>query len=143
MEGEPGAGQLPFGIVPGQAVDPGRLGIRQPDGREAGGAGQPGDGRHDDSAGVYLQVSTGDAVVSGARAGSRHRERAVIPVFPGQGVPEGDGADLGQGGQEGVAVQALPGADLGLVPPERVLPAPETGFNLPLLMPVKRKSSLA
>lgn len=131
MEGKPGAGQVPGGILPGQAGDPGGLGGGQQDRRDRDGAGQPADGGHDGGARVYLQVSIGDAVVSWVRdrSGFRRRGGTVVSVSAGEGVAEGDDAELGGGGQQGVPVQGVPGAGLGLVPAERVFPGPERGFD--------------
>src|SRR6266567_1417714 len=128
MEGEPGTAQVAFGVLPGQVVDPGGLGVGQGDGREICRAGQSGNGRVDDGAGMYLQVSGVYRVAGGVRGPGRPRDGDGV-VSAGQEVAEGDDAELGQGGQEGVPVEGLPGAGLGLVPAECVLPAFETGFD--------------
>ena len=61
----------------------------------------------------------------------------------GQGRLDGDGPELGEGGQGGVPVEGVPGECLGLVPAEGILSRLESGFSQPLLIPVKKKSSLA
>ena len=133
MEGEAGAGQAPFGAVPGQAGDPGCLGRGQDDRGDRDGAGKAAGSGHDGGAGVYQQFSVGGAVVGvvGGGIGLRCREGAAVLVSAGDGVAAGDGADLGDGGQEGVAVQGVPGSGLGLVPAKGVLPRPESGFGRP------------
>src|SRR5260221_11249879 len=103
MEGEPGEGQEPVGVLPGQAGDPDRLGAGQDDWGNRHRAGQPGNGRDDGSAGRYPQVSVGGAVVSGASRGRGFRggTGSAIFVSAGHGVAWGDGAGRAQGGKGG------------------------------------------
>ncbi|MFI5066109.1 MAG: hypothetical protein ACHP9Z_19330, partial [Streptosporangiales bacterium] len=61
----------------------------------------------------------------------------------GQGAADGCGPELGEGGQGGVPADRVVCPGLGLVPAEGVLPRFERYFSQPLLIPVKKKSSLA
>ena len=77
--------------------------------------------------------------------------RGVAGVVPGAGeldvagecVADGGGPELGQGGQGGVPADAVPAPGLGLVPAEHVFSRFERFLSRPLLIPVKKKSSLA
>ena len=57
MEGEAGGGEDPGGVVAGEALEAGGLGVRQPHWRDARRAGQPGGDGQRRVAGVDLQVS--------------------------------------------------------------------------------------
>ena len=142
-EGEAGAGDEPGGVLPGQAFDAGGLGDGEPDRGDAGRAG--------------LSAPSGDGRVPERDAQVRADVVAVVTVVvaacAGGGVREGDVAaqvvadsclpQLRQGGQGGVPADRVPGAGLALVPAKEVLPGLERFFSRPLLIPVKKKSSLA
>jgi hypothetical protein len=61
----------------------------------------------------------------------------------GDGVADGDLAQLGEGGQGGVPADRIPGPGLALVPAQDALSGLERLLSRPLLIPVKKKSSLA
>jgi hypothetical protein len=139
-EGEAGAGDEPGGVLPGQAFDAGGLGDGEPDRGDAGRAG--------------LSAAGGDGSVPERDAWVSADVVAVVTVIvaacAGGGVREGDVAAqvvadscLPQLRQGGVPAGRVPGAGLALVPAQQVLPGLERFLSRPLLIPVKKKSSLA
>ena len=140
MEGEAGAAEVACCPLAGQVLKAAGLGGGQGDQRDAGRAGlAAGDGKWR-VAGVYLQVSAVDGGFFRGGGSIRHGRE---PGGAGEGRLDGDGPDLGEGGQGGVPVDRGPGPGLGLVPAVRVLPGPERNFSQPPLMPLKQKPSLA
>jgi hypothetical protein len=120
-EGEPGAGDQPGGCLRGQAGQPRGLGDRQPDGAEAGRAGLPAADGHRRVAEGNPQVGVVDviaAVRGGAVAGSGVCGGELDVAA--QGVADGGLAELGEGGQGGVAADPVPGPRLGLVPAQDI-----------------------
>jgi len=144
MECEPG-GVKEAGLPgAGQALDAGGLGGRQPDRGDAGRAWLPGGDGKRCPADMELQVSGGyGALARGGRGACRGVRGGGQGDGAGERGADGDRPELGEGGQDGVPADRVPGAGLGLVPAEGVFPRFESLFNRPPLMPVKRKSSLA
>jgi hypothetical protein len=144
MEGEAGCGEEAALPVAGEALDAGGLGGGQPDRGYAGRAWLAAAGGQRGVAGVDLQVSgvDGDLIrcAGGVLAGGRG---CGEDTGAGEGGLDSGGPELGEGGQGGVPVDRVPGAGLGLVPAEGVLSRPESCLSRPLLIPVKKKSSLA
>jgi hypothetical protein len=141
MEGEAGCGEGSGFPVAGEALDAGGLGGRQPDRgdvRRAGLARCCGQRR---TAAVKLQVSGtgGTLAVSRLAAGSGGGEDDAA----GEGGADGGVPELGERGQGSVPADRVPGPGLALVPAEGVLSCLERYFSRPLLIPVKKKSSLA
>jgi hypothetical protein len=91
-------------------------------------AGLPAAGGHRRVAEGNYQVSVVHVivVVSAAVAGISGE-----PDVAAQGVADGGLAEPGQGGQRGVPAGAFPGAGLGLVPAQHVLPGPERFLVVP------------
>jgi hypothetical protein len=131
-------------VVAGEALDADGLGVRQPHGRDSGRAGQAGGDGQWRVAGVDLQVS-GVWLACRRRGGGGPRLIGDCGEGDGagQGGADGGGPDLGERGQGCVPALGGEGSGLGLIPAERVLSAAERGFSRPLLIPVKKKSSLA
>jgi hypothetical protein len=156
MEGQAGAGDQPFGPLAGEAVQPRGLGDAEPDRGDAGRAwlaGVAGDGRvsgRDVQAAVVVLFPFLPALLSSVLLAC-----GFLPGLGGAAVWGGDGdgtvegvaesgvAELGEGSQGGVAADAVPGAGLALVPSVHVLAGTERFLSRPLLIPVKKKSSLA
>jgi len=144
LEGEAGCGDQACFPFAGEALDQAGLGRRQGDRGDARRAGLPGGGGD-------RRVSGGEPQVSNGYCGRLRVAAAVLDGFrgrreddgAGQGRLDGDGPELGEGGQGGVPAEGVPGECLGLVPAEGVLSRPESGFSRPPLIPVKKKSSLA
>jgi hypothetical protein len=118
-EGEAGAGDQPGGGLPGETGQPGGLGDRQPDGGEAGRAGLAAADRD-------RRVTEGNQQVSVADIAVVHGVAGVVPGageldVAGERVADGGAPELGEGGQGGVAADAVPAPGLGLVPAEHVL----------------------
>ena len=145
MEGEAGAADEAGFPVAGEAVDAGGLGGRQRDRGDAGRAGLAAEVGQRRGPGAELQVSAiggrlaGDRLAGGRPGGGRGRQDCGSGE---RGLDRG-GAQLGEGGQRGVPVDRVPGPGLALVPAEGILPCFESCFSRPLLIPVKKKSSLA
>ena len=145
-EGEQGAGDQRGAHLRGQAGQSRGLGDREPDGAEAGRAGLAAAGGHRRVAEGYSQVSvayrgvvagSGAAVAGGDGCGGQEPGEAA------DGVADGDAAELGERGQGGVPAGRVPGAGLALVPSVDVFAGLERFLSRPLLIPVKKKSSLA
>jgi len=119
-EAEPGAGDEPGSCPGGQAGQPRGLGDGQPDRAEAGRARLASADGHGRVAERDPQVCVVDLVVAAAVSGSSEGSR--VRVCGGeldaavQGVADGRGAELGEGGQGGVPADPVPGADLGTGP---------------------------
>ena len=107
-EREPGPADQPGGVLPGQGGEPGGFGDGQLDGADVLGAALPGAGGDGCVAERDTQVSVLDLSV--ARAGVQVAGLAVAVAGgrggkgdnAGQGVADGDLAELGEGGQRGV-----------------------------------------
>src|SRR6266498_5126185 len=144
-EGEAGAADEACFPVAGQALDAGGLGGGQPDRGDAGRAGLAAEGGQRRVAGGEQQVSgavsglTDGRLADGGRSGGRRGGEAGV----GERGLDGGGAQLGEGGQRGVPADRVGFPGLALVPAEGVLPRLESYFSRPLLIPVKKKSSLA
>jgi len=144
MEGEAGEADEAGFPVAGEAVDAGGLGGGQRDRGDAGRAGLASPGGQRRGAGVDLQVSVRDGgLADGGRGGAGGGRRCGEDVSAGERGLDGGGPQLGEGGQRGVPAQRVPGPGLALVPAEGVLSRFERNFSRPLLIPVKKKSSLA
>src|SRR6266498_6056553 len=148
-EGEAGAADEACFPVAGEALDAGGLGGGQPDRGDAGRAGLAAAGGQRRGSGVEQQVSgAGGGLADGGLAdggrgvagGGRCRGQ---DVSAGERGLDGGGPQLGQGGQRGVPAERVVRPGLALVPAEGVLPRLESYFSRPLLIPVKKKSSLA
>ena len=105
-EGEASAGDQPGGVLPGETGEPGGLGDRQPDGGDAGRAGLAAADRDGRVIEGNQQVSVADIAVVHGVAG-------VMPGageldVAGEGIADGGGPELGEGGQGGVAADAVP-----------------------------------
>jgi hypothetical protein len=126
-EGEPGAGDEPGGVLLCQAGQPGGLGDRQLDRADLARAGLAAAGGHRRVAEGNHQVSVGNVVVVVAGVAVLTVSCALTCGDRGQGddgvqgVADGDVAELGEGGQDGVPADPGEGPDLGLVPAEHVL----------------------
>src|SRR5579859_4618368 len=132
LEGEAGGGDQACFPVAGEALDEAGLGWRQGDRGDSGRAGLPGgDGN--------WRVSSGEPQVSVGHGGLLRGAAAGRGAFPGwregdgtgQGGLDGDGPQLGEGGQGGVPVEGVPGEGLGLIPAEGVLSRLERGLGRP------------
>ena len=144
MEGEAGEADEAGFPAAGEAVNAGGLGGRQRDRGDAGRAWLASPGGQRRGSGVEQQVSgSGGGLADGDRGiagGGRCRGQ---DVSAGERGLDGGGPQLGEGGQRGVPAERVPGPGLALVPAEGVFPGPESSFSRPLLIPVKKKSSLA
>jgi hypothetical protein len=129
-------------VLPGQGGEADGLGDGQPDRRDAGRAGLAAAVRDGRVAEGDLQLSVADAAVAaaGAVAGGAGGGQGDAAV---QRAADGGGAELGEGGQCSVPADGLEEPGLGLVPGQDVLSRLERFFSRPLLIPVKKKSSLA
>ena len=144
LEGKAGEAEYSGFPVAGQALDAGGLGGGQPDRGDAGRAGLASPGGQRRGAGIEQQVSgAGGGLAGGGRGGAAGGRCRGEDVSAGERGLDGGGPQLGQGGQRGVAADRLVGPGLALVPAEGVLSRLERNFSRPLLIPVKKKSSLA
>jgi hypothetical protein len=129
-EGEPGAGDGPGGVLRGEGGQPCGLGDGQLDSGDPGRAGLAAPDRDRCVAERKAQVSViivGRFRVRGSSWSGVLRGGGLDGAV--QGVPDGGLAELGEGGQDGVPADPVPGPDLGLVPAEDVFARFERFFG--------------